>query len=67
MLAIRYHPDNAETGDIDKFLLLNRAFETLMDPDLRTSYDQVYHRLDCEPISLFELKEFAVGVDGEAN
>ena len=37
MLAQRYHPDNPETGDIDRFLLLNQAFETLSDPGLRTS------------------------------
>jgi curved DNA-binding protein CbpA len=67
MLAIRYHPDNAETGDVDKFILLNRAYETLIDQELRAAYDQLYHKYDFEPISLFEMKEFAVGVDGEAN
>jgi curved DNA-binding protein len=67
MLAIRYHPDNSETGDVDKFLLLNRAYEILSDTDLRLSYDEIYHQRNTEPISLFEMKEFTVGVDGEQN
>jgi curved DNA-binding protein len=67
MLAIRYHPDNTETGDVDKFLLLNQAYDILSDPDLRLSYDEIYHQRNAEPISLFEMKEFTVGVDGEQN
>src|SRR5713226_3275143 len=67
MLATRYHPDNPETGDVDKFVLLNKAHETLSDPELRAAYDASYTARNTEPISLFELKEFAAGVDGEAN
>ena len=67
MLAQRYHPDNPETGDIDRFLLLNQAFETLADPGLRTSYNSIYEEHRAKPIDLFETKEFAIGVDGEAN
>jgi curved DNA-binding protein CbpA len=67
MLSVRYHPDNSETGDIDKFLLLNRAYETLIDSELRADYDQFYQKHDFEPIGVFELKEFAAGIEGEAN
>jgi curved DNA-binding protein CbpA len=67
MLAQRYHPDNPETGDTDRFLLLNQAFETLSDPALRTSYNAIYEDHRARPIDLFETKEFAIGVDGEAN
>jgi curved DNA-binding protein len=67
MLAVRYHPDNAETGELDKFLLLNKAYEILSDHELRASYDAMYQTRNMEPISLFEMKEFAMGVDGEAN
>ena len=67
MLATRYHPDNQETGDLDKFLTLNKAYETLSNPELKAEYDSHYERRNTEPIELFELKEFAVGVDGEAN
>lgn len=67
MLAARYHPDNPQTGDINKFLLLQNAFETLSHGDLRSAYDQVYQQNGVQPIELFELKEFAVGVEGEVN
>jgi curved DNA-binding protein len=67
MLATRYHPDNQETGDLDMFLALKKAYETLSNPQLKTEYDSHYERRNTEPIELFELKEFTVGVDGEAN
>jgi curved DNA-binding protein CbpA len=67
MLAVRFHPDNPETGNVDQFILLNRAYEMLTDPDARAVYDEAYHVHDIEPIPLFELREFAMGVDGEAN
>ena len=67
MLATRYHPDNAETGDIDKFLLLNKAYETLCDPAARGEYDILYQQRNVDPIELFELKEFSLGIDAEAN
>ena len=38
-LAARYHPDNQETGDPEKFLLLNRAYGLLSDPARRAKYD----------------------------
>lgn len=38
-LAKRYHPDNQETGDAERFNLLVEAFRTLSDPELRASYD----------------------------
>jgi curved DNA-binding protein len=67
MLATRYHPDNMETGSLDKFLLLNKAYDTLSDPELRAAYDALFQKRNTEPIELFEMKEFAIGVDGEAN
>lgn len=67
MLAARHHPDNAETGDLDKFLALKRAYETLSNPGLRAEYDALYQQRNTEPIELFELKEFSLGVEGETN
>ena len=67
MLAARYHPDNPETGDAEKFLLLSEAYRTLLDTETRASYDATYHSRHSEPIRVFETKEFAVGIDGEAN
>ncbi len=67
MLAARYHPDNPETGNKEIFLLLQQAYETLSDPERRAAYDTVYRVRHIEPLSIFNLKEFARGIDGEAN
>ena len=67
MLAARFHPDNQNTGDMNKFLLLNQAHEVLTDPELRQEYDLNYQQQYTEPIEMFEMKEFVVGIDGEAN
>ena len=32
-LATRFHPDNQETGDTERFFLLTQAYEVLSDPD----------------------------------
>src|SRR5258708_36049997 len=67
MLATRYHPDNPETGDLQRFLLLNEAYETLSNPELRTSYNTYREASITRPIEIFETKEFDLGADGEAN
>jgi len=67
MLAVRLHPDNPSTGDPDRFLLLKRAFETLSDPEKRAKYDYEFSNRSDQPLPVFEMSEFAVGVDGEMN
>jgi hypothetical protein len=42
LLAKRYHPDNRETGDVDKFTAVRQAYEVLSDPGLRAEYDVRY-------------------------
>jgi tetratricopeptide (TPR) repeat protein len=48
LLAKKYHPDNQNTGNIDKFNILTKAYETLTDPVKRAAYDilhgQAKHR-----------------------
>ena len=39
MLALRYHPDNAETGNSEKFIRLSEAYRILSDPEKRARYD----------------------------
>src|ERR1700730_11190351 len=67
MLSPRHHPDNAETGARDKFLLLNQAYETLSERERRWAYDMLYKQRGSQPIEVFERKEFTLGIDGEAN
>jgi hypothetical protein len=38
-LAFRCHPDNAETGDSEKFIRLSEAYRILGDPEKRARYD----------------------------
>lgn len=39
ILAFRYHPDNAETGNSEKFIRLSEAYRILSDPEKRARYD----------------------------
>jgi len=38
-LAMRYHPDNQETGDLSRFSEIVEAHDTLKDPVKRAQYD----------------------------
>lgn len=44
MLAQRYHPDNAETGNATRFRQISEAYRVLSDPSERARYDAVYER-----------------------
>lgn len=44
-MAKRFHPDNAESGDPDRFSAVMEAFRVLSDPALRASYDARYDRM----------------------
>ena len=41
-LAKRFHPDNAATGDPDRFKALVASFHVLSDPEQRARYDNEY-------------------------
>lgn len=67
IMAARFHPDNPETGDVEKFLLLKKAYEVLSDPPLRAEYDARHRKREAKPLPIFELKDFVNGVHAEAN
>jgi len=67
ILAARYHPDNPETGDTDRFVQLQRAFEVLSDTEQRNIYDAQVRVQATQPEPIFELKDFVVGIDAEMN
>jgi hypothetical protein len=67
IMAARFHPDNPETGDIEKFLLLKKAHEVLSDPDCRADYDERRQKQAAAPMPIFELKDFVTGVEAEGN
>ncbi len=66
-MAGRFHPDNPETGDPEKFLLLNRAYQVLSNPESRSRYDHSRKRGEGEPYRIFEQKAFVNGIEGEGN
>lgn len=45
LLAQRYHPDNQQTGDEERFRALVEAYELLIDPERRARYDVLYHNI----------------------
>ena len=67
ILSARWHPDNPETGDLTRFILLKQAHGVLADPDARAAYNRSYQAAQAEPLDIFNLKEFASGIDGEGN
>jgi curved DNA-binding protein len=64
-LASRFHPDNPETGDVDKFIFLKAAFDVLSDPQRRSEYDATRSRVEAPPLSA--KFDFMDGVQGELN
>jgi curved DNA-binding protein len=41
-LAKKFHPDNKESGDIDRFRMIVEAHQTLCNPERRAGYDVKY-------------------------
>lgn len=44
LLAQRFHPDNRETGDANRFRLVSEAYQQLSDPARRARYDILHHQ-----------------------
>ncbi len=66
LLAARYHPDNQNTGDPERFLLLSEAYQVLRDPAKRKEYDRQFDLRPAGPLPIFLGKEFTDGIDSEA-
>jgi curved DNA-binding protein CbpA len=66
LLAARYHPDNQETGDGERFKLINEACEVLRNPARRKEYDRQFETTAAKPLPIFLSKEFTDGIDAEA-
>lgn len=64
-LATRFHPDNRETGDTERFFLLTQAYEVLSDPDRRAAYDASRQSSQPEPLSAWI--DFMDSMEGELN
>jgi curved DNA-binding protein CbpA len=67
IMAARFHPDNTETGDLETFLQMKKAYTVLSDPELRTEYDRKIESEREGPRPIFARKAFVTGVEAEAN
>jgi len=54
MLAKRYHPDNATSGDADSFRDVQEAYEILLDPERRAEFDVKYDSHSTMQWQIFE-------------
>jgi curved DNA-binding protein len=66
IMASRYHPDNQQTGNADRFRLLTEAYQVLRDPVKRRDYDKQFEVNPAGPLPIFLGKEFTEGIDAEA-
>ncbi len=53
-LAKRYHPDNLESGNADRFTELVNAHSVLADPEMRAQYDVRYQGVRQERWRIFD-------------
>jgi curved DNA-binding protein CbpA len=67
MLAQRFHPDNPESGDTERFLKLQAAYAILSNPEKKDDYDEDRRRFYDRPMEVFGMKEFTDGIEGESN
>lgn len=63
--AQRFHPDNGETGDEERFKHILKAYRVLSDPEQRAAYDARYRITERNRWRLFDTPEEARGVSSE--
>ena len=65
--AARFHPDNPETGDDEKFFLLTQAYAVLSSPERRAEYDADCKNGPVEEDSASSKIDFMDNIQGELN
>jgi curved DNA-binding protein CbpA len=66
-LAARFHPDNPDTGDADKFAMLKQAYDVLSNPVSRAEYDLASTREAGSAAPLSSSVDFMDSMEGEMN
>jgi len=67
IMAARFHPDNPQSGDHERFLKLGQAYEVLADAARRAQYDSMLRIYEKRPLPIFGLRVFVDGLEGEIN
>jgi curved DNA-binding protein CbpA len=65
MLALRYHPDNSQTGNAEMFVRLSKAHEILSDPEKRARYDVSHRNAKRLHWKIFDQASASTGSEGE--
>jgi curved DNA-binding protein len=66
-LAARFHPDNPESGDPEKFYLLKSAYDVLSDTARRAEYDNKRDSGEAEKQPMSSSVDFMDHLQGELN
>jgi hypothetical protein len=66
-LATRFHPDNPESGDPEKFYVLKTAYDVLSNADRRAEYDATRREEPTPGEPLSSSIDFMDSLDGELN
>lgn len=66
LFAARYHPDNSQTGDEERFRTIREAYAVLSDPESRAEYDRQLRENEPSALPIFQSREFTDGIDAEA-
>ena len=66
-LAARFHPDNPETGDAEKFAVLKQAYDVLSNPVSRAEYDLALSKDAADAAPLSSSIDFMDSMEGELN
>jgi curved DNA-binding protein CbpA len=66
ILAARYHPDNQQSGDPERFRQLTEAYEVLSNPRSRGEYDLRFEATATTALPIFLGREFTDGIDAES-
>jgi curved DNA-binding protein CbpA len=67
IMAARFHPDNPDSGDPERFLLLSEAYRILSDPAQRAEYDRLKGTESRRALPLFQERVFVDEREGEKN
>jgi hypothetical protein len=65
ILVRRYHPDNQDTGDTEKFNRIVKAHKVLSDPETRAAYDVTYEENRASTLKLFDETSNPESYDGD--
>lgn len=65
MLVRRYHPDNQETGNPERFTQIVRAHKILSDPENRAAYDVSYEENRASVLKIFDETSSPDSYDGD--